>query len=145
MFYIYKSWFIWHYISTFWLFYFNHLMIIPLLFLLDLMTRLTYHSLIFIPGNIYFIVQCGIGADLWLVGWWKNRWCLENTKWGHFDKGIILSNVGSYWSEPEEALDIKIELIQASITKEIQGHVKVRQGRQKNYVGQCRQELGECQ
>ena len=28
---IYKPWFIWHYISTFWLFYFNHLMIILLL------------------------------------------------------------------------------------------------------------------
>ena len=33
------------------------------------MTRLTTNSLIFIPGDIYFIVQCGIGVDLWLVGW----------------------------------------------------------------------------
>jgi len=116
-----------------------------LLSLLDLMARSTANSLIFIPGDIHFIVQCGIGANLWLVGWGENRWCLENTEWGHFHKSIILSDIGSHWSEPEEALCIKIELIQASITKEIQEHVKVRRGQQKNYVGQCQQELGQCQ
>jgi len=42
-------------------------------------------------------------------------------------------------------LGIRIELIQASITKEIQGHVKVRQGQPKSYVGQCQQELAQCQ
>jgi len=28
---------------------------------------LTTNSLIFIPGDVHFIVQCGIGADLRLV------------------------------------------------------------------------------
>jgi len=104
------------------------------------MTRSTTNFLIFILRDIYFIVQCGIRADLWLWGWGENRWCLENTKWGHFDKSIILSNVGSYWSEPEEALGIRVELIWASITKEIQDYVKVRQGRQKSYFDKSRRQ-----
>jgi len=83
------------------------------------MTRLT-------TGRYLFYCPMCIGADLGLVWWWENRWCLENTKWCHFDQSIILSNVGSYWREPEEALGIRIELIRASIMKEIQGHVKVR-------------------
>ena len=81
-----------------------------------------------------------IGGDLWLVRWGENRWCLNNTKWGHFDKSIILSNVESYWSELEEALGIRIELMSASITKEIQGHVKVRQGWQKSCVDKSRRQ-----
>ena len=104
------------------------------------MTRSTTNSLIFIPSDIHFIVQCGIGADLWLVRWGENMRCFENTKWGRFDKSIILSNVGSYWSELEEALGIRIELIQTSITKEIQGHVEVRQDRQKSYVNKSRRQ-----
>jgi len=51
-----------------------------------------------------------------------------------------LNNVGFYWSKLEEALDIRIELIYASITKEIQGHVKVRQDRQKSYVDKSRRQ-----
>ena len=123
-------------------------MIIPLLSIFSnlivyffwTLTRLTTNSLIFIPGDIHFIVHCGIGAYLRLVRWGDNRWCLENTKWGHFENSTILSNVGSYWSELEKALGVRIESIQASIIKDIQGHVKERQGRQKNYVDKSRRQ-----
>ena len=104
------------------------------------MTRLTTNSFIFILGDLYFIVQCGIATYFGLVEWGENRCCLENTKWGQFDKSIILSDIRSYWSEPEEALGIRIELIQASITEEIQGHIKVRQAQQKNNVDKSRRQ-----